>query len=472
MNCKQRNTRETRPEGFSCGIAQTTNQLAFSAVWKELSSRFCNGIMAKTSESAVKAAQSGIYFLRPERFWKTDRKGHEGFSLIELLMAITIILLIVGVVYFCLNSSLESWSYSSDQLSLQKTLSETMDTIINGSVGQYGLKDSLQIVSAGKSQIEFVPPWVDDTHQVMGRGAIYTLNRTIKPGSSVPIGQAQLANSRQWKLAPVNVIDLDNSEESKVQMNLEVPEGTAVRFIYHPDSETNPDVVRKIYWKEKEGDVFIEDQNGRENISRNMFGVKISKMEISYYTNSNEIVSDREWVDDADIPVITGVEVFLEAKINESAQSLRSFVSLRNAPMRTGYLTLRRGMKIRVPDSKNIHTLMLTNLSGIANNDRIQLEAIPRGGRSWRLTVEFEKMGSGKPSIKMYSIEYPPDRPVFTDYPRTSTELGLNLKLLGTDGLYDYDDDDDVDDIVLLDGEVELVVEEMNVKGAGLFMRP
>ena len=69
-------------------------------------------------------------------------------------------------------------------------------------------------------------------------------------------------------------------------------------------------------------------------------------------------------------------------------------------------------------------------------------------------------------------VEYPPDTPVFMDFPKSGADLGLNLKLLGTDGLYDYDDDEDVEDTVKLEGHVELEVTEMNMKGAGLFMRP
>ena len=262
-------------------------------------------------------------------------KNCAGFSLIELLMSITIILLIVSVIYFCLNSALESWSYSSDQLSLQKVLSETIDTIINGKVGEYGLKDSLQMMEASKREVDFVPPWVDDTHSAQGKDFIYSLNREVKPGAPVPVAQVYLSESRQWRLAPVASVDLENSDKSQVQLLLEVPDGTPLRFIYHPNPDKNQDLIKKISWDEKEQAVYIEDQNGKEIISQNMFGVKITKMEISYYTNTNQVLTDRENVDETDVPIITGAEVFLEAKINQHTQSLKSFISLRNAPMRT-----------------------------------------------------------------------------------------------------------------------------------------
>ena len=102
----------------------------------------------------------------------------------------------------------------------------------------------------------------------------------------------------------------------------------------------------------------------------------------------------------------------------------------------------------------------------------MQFEALPQVGDSWRLTVEFERVGETKPLIKKLSVEHPPQHVVFTDYPRVSAELGVNFTLLGTDGLYDYDDDEDTDDMIILEGNVLLYVNEMTIEGAGLFVRP
>ena len=100
------------------------------------------------------------------------------------------------------------------------------------------------------------------------------------------------------------------------------------------------------------------------------------------------------------------------------------------------------------------------------------MEALPNSGTAWRLTVEFERHGSSKPVIKKINVEYPPGTAVYTEYPKVSIDLGVNLTLLGQDGLYDYDDDEDVSDVVMLEGDVVLSVDEMNIEGAGLFVRP
>lgn len=399
-------------------------------------------------------------------------RKRNGFTILELLVSIVLIVIIASAVYFAVSGALDSWSWCRDQLSLQKVLTETMDTVISGSVETFGLKDSLEITAAGRARVEFVPPWVDDTHASAARDFVYTLNRRMKAGAPVPIGEIRMAETNKWKLVPVQKQALEDDETTQVKLGLSVPENSELRFVYHPDWVNEPDTARKIYWDKKSGEVMMDFGDRIESISKNFFGVEILNMTFKYVTTHNEPVTDREWVDEADLQMITGVEVEIGARLGDQTQKLVRFVNLRNAPMRTGYLTLRRGMKIPIPDSKTIRALMVTNLSGIANNDVLQLEALPRAGQAWRLTVEFERIGSSKPVIKKMDIEYPPQRSVYTDYPKMSTDLGVNLTLLGPDGMFDYDDDEDTDDTVTLEGDVILYVNEMTIQGAGLFVRP
>ncbi len=401
------------------------------------------------------------------------RRRISGFTLVELLISIALTVIISSSVYFAINSALDSWSYCNDQLSLQKVLAEAMDKVINGTVRSYGLKDSLEIVTAGRARMEFIPPWVDDTHAATSnRNFTYTLNKTIKPGAAVPIGEIKMAEADRWRLVPVQLVPLENSLSTPVKLGLSVPDGSELRFIYHPDWIENPDVMRRVYWDKKTKEIMFEFGDTVESLSKNPFGVDILNVNFKYYSTNNQLVSEQEWVDEADVQVITGVQVEIEAHLGQYTQKLVRFVNLRNAPMRTGYLTLHKGMRIPIPDSKTIKALMITNLSGIANNDILQLEALPRAGTAWRVTVEFERRGGAKPTIRKINVESPPQVTVYTEYPKVSTDLGVNLLLLGQDGLYDYDDDPDTQDVVMLEGDVVLYVNEMNIKGAGLFVRP
>jgi hypothetical protein len=388
------------------------------------------------------------------------------------MVSIALVVIISAAVYFAVDGAFDSWVYCRDQLSLQKVLIETMDKVVSGTVKQFGLKDSLEIVAAGSRRVEFVPPWIDDTHSAADRSFIYTLNGRLQLGSPVPIGEIRMPETNLWRLVPVQVIPLEDNEATQVKLGLSVPEGSDLRFFYHPDWKNEPDAARKIIWDPKTKELLMEHGDQVENLSKNFFGMEILNVKFSYFTSHNDLVTDREWVDEEDLKTITGVEAEIEARLGVQTQKLVRFVNLRNAPMRTGYLTLKKDMKIPIADSKNIRTFLITNLSGISNNDELMLEAVPRAGTPYRARFEFEKIGSGKPVLKKVTVQYPPRNIVYTDYPKTTTDLGINLLLLGNDGLYDYDDDEDTDDAVFLEGDVDLYVTEMTIKGAGLFVRP
>lgn len=398
--------------------------------------------------------------------------NRSGFTLIELIISIALVVIISSAVYFAVDGALDSWRYCSDQLSLQKVLAETMDKVISGTTKTFGLKDSLEIIAGGKTRVEFIPPWVDDTHASANRAFTYTLNKRIKSGAPVPLGEIKMPETQKWRLVPVQVVPLEKAENTQVKLTLSVPEGSDLRFIYHPNWREEPDVIRRIIWDPKSKEIMMEQGDGIESISKNFFGVEILNLQFKYFTNSNEQVTDRDWVDEEDLQTISGVEVELEAQLGQYTQKLVRFVNLRNAPMRTGYLTLRKDMRIKIPDSKHIKAFLVTNLQGIANNDKIQLEAVPQSGHPWRVTITFDRIGANKPIVEKIEVEYPQQKIVYTEYPKSTVELGVNLMLLGNDGLYDYDDDEDVEDTVMLEGAVDLYVTEMTIEGAGLFIRP
>lgn len=396
-----------------------------------------------------------------------------GFTLIELLISIAIAVVIAGAIYFSLNTALESWQYTKDQLALQKVLNEVAEKIAGGTVVSFGLKDSLEILEADKTNVEFVPPWTDDTHTVTEAGFVYTLDRRIKPGTGVPIGEVRMFETGEYYFVPVSVISEEESTRSRVKLKQLAPRGRPLRFIYHPGAKANPDVAKYIWWDSGEGEVLSEYKGEISDISRNPFGVKITNLQMRYYDSTNNLITEFEHVDRKDLNRISGVEIFIEAKLGQYKKSLLSFVNLRNSPMKSGYLILSEGTRMPISDSYKIHTLLLKNISGISTEDVLQLKAKPESGKAWRIKIVFSRVGSAEPTIERYIIEYPPGHEVYTEYPRTGTAVGLDLLTLGSNGRYDYDyDGEDFEDVVIMEGDVLLEVERMDVEGAGIFVRP
>ncbi|MFH1318549.1 MAG: prepilin-type N-terminal cleavage/methylation domain-containing protein [Candidatus Omnitrophota bacterium] len=399
-------------------------------------------------------------------------KMRKSFTLIELLVSIAISTIIAGAIYFSLNTALESWGYSKDQLALQKVLNDVMDKIGSGTVSSYGVRDSLEILVAGTNRLEFVPPWIDDTKTVCAKESIYSLDRRLKPGTSVPISEVKLPETQEYQLIPVKMISSDDTGISRLQLGVAALEGSELRFTYHPDSQSSSDVVKSVWWDADDKQVYTRYINGSESISANFFGVEITDMVMRYYDNANNVITDFQWVDENDLNIVTGVEIFIKAKLDQYSKSLIGFVNLRNSPLRAGYLPLKKGLQLPMPDSYQVHTLMLNNFSGVENGDILALKVSPRYGKSWRLEIEFSQAGLRNPKLEKYTIEYPSGTVVHTEYLRTDLDVGLNLLSLGAGGLYDYDKDDDVEDTVLIDGDAILEVEEMDIEGVGLFVRP
>ena len=190
-----------------------------------------------------------------------------GFTILELLVSIVLIVIIAASVYFAVNGALDSWSYCRDQLSLQKVLTESMDQVISGTAKSYGLKDCLEIAAAGKTRMEFVPPWVDDTHASAARDFVYTLNHRLKAGAAVPIGEIKMPETNKWRLVPVQMIALENRETTQVKLGLSVPEGSELRFVYHPDWVKEPDAVKKVIWDSKTKELLLDNGDKIESIS-------------------------------------------------------------------------------------------------------------------------------------------------------------------------------------------------------------
>ena len=92
-------------------------------------------------------------------------------------------------------------------------------------------------------------------------------------------------------------------------------------------------------------------------------------------------------------------------------------------------------------------------------------------GRSWKVNIELG-IKDKKEIIRRYRVEYPVGRVMYSETINLTTDLPLNFLTLGGNGRYDYDFDKDTDNVVNLEGDVELSVLRMDAAGAALFIRP
>ncbi len=397
----------------------------------------------------------------------------KGLTLIELVISISISLMIAGTLYFSMRTAIESWEVTKDQLVLQHVLSKMMEELSEGLPENYGIRDALEIVSGAQNRLVAVMPWTDSTHQVSTGIFNYTLNKYIKPGTGIPIAEAFIAGQAQYKTIPIRLVDPGRTEAlPQVVLGVNLPAGSPLRFTYIPDHNREEGVTTGFRYDASNKSAWIDDQEGPRDISKNPFGVKITDLQFRYFNNTNTEINVGSFLANTNIPLITGIEILIIAQSqNGNTRQAKTFISLRNAPLNSGNLSLREESQFPIPDSKEIKALLLTNLYGINNDDELILEARPKKGKDWRINITFSKLSGSPPLISNYSIECPPGQKVFSDRPLSYANLGLNLLSLGPNGLYDYDDDG-LGDSVILEGDVVFKVVKMDIAGASLFVKP
>lgn len=397
-----------------------------------------------------------------------------GFTLIEFVITIAISTIITAALYFSLKTALDTWAVCQGQLLLQQASSRIMEELVEGPPDEYGIRDGLEVIDGTPAQVTVVMPWTDDTHDVYSGIATYTLNKHIKPGTSLPIAEALLPESEEYRVVPITMIEKGKSDDyPQLRFNMALPAGSRLRFTFYPDYKKDADVITTFRYDSGAQAIFIDDKEGTREVYKNPFGVKITDFRMRYFDNANNEVGVNGYVSSGDIPVITGIEIAFKAQNkNGELRETVTFVSLRNAPMHSGNLTLKEGIKLPIPGSREVKALFLANLSGIDNKDTLILEAKPQSGKSWLLKIQFSKLSNtNKPLLESYSIEYPAGNKVFSERPRTPVDFGLNLLALGPNGLHDYGYSG-IQDEIILEGKVNLEVKKMDIGGAAVFVRP
>ena len=396
-----------------------------------------------------------------------------GFTLIELMVAISLSVIILGAVYFSLNAALESWRYSRNELALQQVISSLMAEVLEGTQTYPGLRAALEITEAEPTQFRFVQPWVEEQIASTANKP-YTLAQYVKPGSGLPTAEFRWPGTTVYRPISVAWDNPDALMEHPRVRPLDLEAGSTVRFSYHPDPQRVPESVITVRWDKEKKAIFVDTAEGTEQLGKNIFGVQVTGCRFQYYDHHNkpytESMTGRQ---SSDLELITAVEVEITGTMGDRHLTLMGMAMLRNSSRQSGLVILKEDLEVQIPSSKKIKTLLLTNLTGISPGDEIQLEIHPHTGKVYRVTVLFEQYGKTRPVFGEITVEYPIGQAILTERPRTSADLGLDLLTLGSNGLYDYDDDPHVEDFVSVDDEpVTLTVTKSDVGGASIFLRP
>lgn len=407
--------------------------------------------------------------------------SRKGLTLIELLITIAVSTILIGVVLLTLKTVLDIYHYVYDEIFLQKVLDETLQVVSDGNFESYGIKDSFEILRAARDSITFVPLWVDEAYSVNKEAnkQKFFFERPFKSGASLPIGEVLIKQKKSfhWQQYPIvfflNEVSGNLKANDYVTFNIEVPLNSKVRFVYQPDAARFPDAAMSIRYQNY--GITREYRGKKEKIPKYLIqGVQLKNVQLQYFDNTNtEILPHPSTgvIQAGQIANITAVKLSMQVAKGSLSRTERVFINLRNTFASGAGLILRKGTEINIPDSDNIKSLSLLNIIGVKDKGRIVLKACSEEGQSWKINMELRTDGNAK-VIHRYSIEYPAGQIVYSEKIDLPIGQALNFLALGVTGRYDYDTDENVDDVVNLKGKIKLTVLEMDVAGAALFVRP
>ena len=421
----------------------------------------------------------GSWFVVRSSFKNTrneTRGTKHALTLIELLVAIAISTILGGATVLMLRSGLDAYIYGEEQALIQKVLDETLEEISGEGFRTPGIKDSLEILEAKEDSISFLPLWIDDSYRVTAKKQKFVLNRPLKLGSSLPILESRANDKEAFLPKPITFIPHQETNQGKpedsVYVNEPLATGSQVRIIFQPDSRYFSDVIMRLSWDSLNGRFLRTYKNKAEVIPKVQYkGFRLIQARFQYFDNTNTEIP-------APVPaellsIVSGVRIVLslESKSQGKIREASRFINLRNSHIFGKGIVIRKGMRIKIPDSHHIRTFNVGNIIGVKDKDTIQLKAQPQQGKAWRITIELG-IKDGLQTIERYAIDYPAGFPVYSEEINLTCDLPFNLLNIGKNGRYDYDFDKDVENVVDLKGDVFLSVEEMTVQGAALFIRP
>lgn len=403
-----------------------------------------------------------------------------GLTLIELLISIAIATVITGTIVLMLNSGLTAWRFAQDRIVIQAVAEDIETKILEGDFKYDGLREALKVWSAGPSAITIVPLYVDDSYIVKRPQKEFFLKKQFQPGSPDPVVQIKRKREEKFKTVTAKFIygkgDNPNNPDDKIIFGKSPELGSRLRIMFYPDARRDSSVKMTFRWDREAKIIYRTYKDKIENLLKYHPDVKVEEVKFTYLDNlNNEIKSDEEGpLSGSQLMRISGVNVYLKIRRKEDMREIVSFVNIRERGYQMTGVILSEGAEIDIANSFNIVTLALASVAGVDNGDIIVFEAVPEVGKVWELELEFMKVGEVI-KVHRYTIEYPPGTIVAGDTVDQAVGEGREFSFLNLteDGMFDYDKDPGVDDVVRLAGDrVKLKVTRMDPDGVYLSVWP
>ena len=417
----------------------------------------------------------------PEIEVKEKTINSKGVTLIELIVAIAIGAVITGTVVLMLNNGLTSWGFGSDRLVVQSAAEEIMTGMLEGDFKYGGIRDAVEVVSASARSITIVPLYIDGSHTVSASQNEYTLEKQYLAGSPVPVVKIKEIGSKVFETVGSTFVygtgDDPDEPDDKIILDRSYESGSQLKILFYPDATYDTSVRMTFWWEPNEKTIYRQFKGKTVDLLARKDGVEAEDVVFTYLDNLNRKIGSgpgSRKLGSTELMRISGVDIFFKVRRKEDAWEMVSFVGIKRRSNQITGVVIREGSEVDIANSEDIGVLALSNITGASDGDVIIFEAVPSAGSSWQIKLEFE-VTNDILKVYSYTIESPAGQQVATDVLDHIMGQGKEFNFLGFtgDGRFDYDDDENVDDEVVLEGDrVTLKVTRMDFDGAYLTVWP
>ncbi len=408
----------------------------------------------------------------------------KGFTLIEVVISVAIIAIIGGVVALLINSIIESWQYTANRIELQKAASDIIGELVQGGFEANGIRDAVDFAYCGPDSITFLPLWVDDTHKLdpaANKEQKFTLNRQFKVGSSIPLAQGKLPESNDWSTLQVKFTYGSSNEPKRlddvVQVLDPIPYGSQIKFTFTPESASDPNTQKSFTWNHEDKHIYKTYKEKTDDILRTIPEVKVERLLFMYYDNLNQQIAagSAGYLTAEQIKRATAVKIYLFLTRKGDWRESVTYTNIRNA-QGVG-VSIMEGTVVPVPSSKRIKAFSVGNFFNRKREGIVRFVIKPKDSKYWAVQLKIipDPQSSERLKVERFQIESPPGKTLassFLDQTFMSSEF-VNLLAIDRTGMYDYDDDEGIEDFYIIEEDpVMLEVERLDFDGAALFIRP
>ena len=403
-----------------------------------------------------------------------------GMTLIELLIGMAVMSILSGVNAAILSAGLDAWTHAQGRLVLQEVANEMMEVLLEGGPDDDGLRDAIELRDASLQGISIVPLWTEQTtytDPLKNPERKFFLQKHFKSGAITPIGQIKTRERDEWVNVPLTFTYGGGRDPKRpndvVKFTDPIPEGAAVRFLYTPDAEIHPETQMRFWWNPDEGQIYRSYAGVTKPIFSRMQGVRVERFAFLYYDNLNRLLPLGQSYSPSELKRITGVKLYLLLQKSLEHQELTSFTNVRN--VQTIGATITKGSILPIPWPKEIKAFSVGDFYGLTGEGIVEFVVKTDNQPRWKVRLQFRQAEADRILLVSFTMEAPPGTI------RTSSILNQPIaqnefvNLLGIDrsGLYDYDDDPDLSDAVLITGSNPTVeVTRCDFGVASLFIRP